>query len=176
MGELYEHPDTGEQVEIPDGADVQHVGDPVPAGHVGGVGAEGEILHWRMPPHTPAGELHPAQDPQQPYEPRFDRGSGFRRVLMSITDEVDVSALGPRNSIPALAYFLARNPDSPHVNKPSSTLVKLLQGAELGLAEDATAEGQVRRYLAALADAGLVAEREDGSYELTDAGRHELRN
>lgn len=180
MAEIYVHAETGEEFEIPDGSLVVHNGDLIDTSigpmrvHAEGV-AEGEILYWHNPPETPAGELHP--DVVVDYQPRFVRESGERRVLGSVSDEVDRSALGPRNTVSALTYFLARNPDTPHVNRPSITVLRQVQpNVMLDLPHDQTAEAQVEGYLAALIKAGLVEQRDDGSYAVTDAGRVELAN
>lgn len=171
----YEHPDTGEKVEIPAGSLIVRVGDevetmfgPLP---VGADGSDGEVLYWHNPPVTPEGELHPDQDPE--YEPLFDRSGARRRLLMHVTDEVDVTAteqnatarlvpieaLGPRNTPEALAYALARDPASPSFQPRFDEAL-----------------ARVFDLLGDLDAAGLVKRRDDGSYALTGAGWHELRN
>ena len=96
----------------------------------------------------------------------FDRLSVERRVLGHITDEVDADALGPRNTLAALTYALMRDPNTTRpVGRPKLDI----DGATLE--QVATL---VDEHLQRLVAAGLAAQREDGSFELTEAGHTEL--
>lgn len=98
----------------------------------------------------------------------FGRLSIERRVLAFITDGYTVP-LGPRNTLAALTYDLMRDPHTTHPPEPNGRL-------EVdGRTVEEVAE-TVLGYLTALIDAGLVEQREDGSFEVTDAGRDELSN
>jgi hypothetical protein len=92
----YTHPDTGEQVPIPDGAEVVR-------------DDNGDIIGWSNPPETPEGELHPNQ--VEGYEPQFERSGTERRVLAHITDEDHVGR-GPRNTIERLQEELEEDPNT----------------------------------------------------------------
>lgn len=92
------------------------------------------------------------------YDPHFDRLSVTRRVLGHVTDEVDIDAFGPRNTLEALSYALASDLNTP------------LHGTPTEVAPE------VQRHLDKLADAGLIKQRADDSYALTGAGLTELRN
>jgi hypothetical protein len=117
-----------------------------------------DVPPTEAPPPAPEGdELDPRQVPG--YEPKFPRLSTTRRVLGHVTDEVDQSALGPRNTLTALAYALWRDDNTPEI------------GGELSDATVATKE-----HLDQLVGAGLVEDRGDGSYGVTDAGWVELHN
>jgi hypothetical protein len=99
------------------------------------------------------------------YEPAFPRHSNTRRVLCFVTDEPDAFATfgpgaAPRNTLDALATAMLRDENSPGV---SST-------------DHIEARQQVRTELEALAAAGLVERRDDGTYALTDAGWVERSN
>lgn len=107
-------------------------------------------------PETPEGELHPCQ--VAGYEPHFDRLGVTRRVLGHVTDEVDVDAVGPRNTLEALSYGLATDANTP------------LHGTSTEVAPE------VQEHLDSLVEAGLLKVRKDGSYEVTAAGLTELRN
>jgi hypothetical protein len=100
---------------------------------------------------TRAADPHARED----YEPVFDRDSFERRVLAFVTDEEDATAspIGavPRNSIPAVAHAMRR--DHP----------------DLG-------EQDVEAALAKLVDGGLVEQRDDGTYGLTEDGFVERKN
>jgi hypothetical protein len=141
MGEIYTHPDTGEEIEIPDGAEITYVGK----------GKDAEIAGWSNPPDTPEGSLAP--DQVEDYEPSFDRAGIERRVLGYVTDDDHVGR-GPRNTPARLAQELDEDPFSPFVAE----------------------EDDVATHLEALVEAGLVEERDDGTYAVTDAGRVELAN
>lgn len=93
MGETYTHPETGETIEIPDGARIDY--------------ADGEVVGWSNPPVTPEGELHPSQ--VEGYEPKFDRLGTQRRVLAFITDE-DHMGRGPRNTVERLSLDVSEDP------------------------------------------------------------------
>lgn len=98
---------------------------------------------------------------------KLDREGVERRVLGHITDEEDTSALGPRNTLAALTYAIVRdqNTTNPPAGKPR------LDVDGLSTAEAAQA---VLDILELLIGEGLVKQRKDGSYELTDAGHLEL--
>lgn len=100
--------------------------------------------------------LHPCQ--VEGYEPHFDRLSTTRRVLGHVTDEVDVDALGPRNTLSALAYGLATDANTAISGDPDEVA------------------SEVQEHLDALTEAGLLNVRKNGSYEVTAAGLTELRN
>jgi hypothetical protein len=98
------------------------------------------------------------------YEPAFPRHSNTRRVLCFVTDEPDAFATFgpgavPRNTLGALAVAMLRDENSPAV---SGELIEARQ--------------QVRTELEALAAAGLVEQRGDGTYALTTAGWVERSN
>jgi hypothetical protein len=138
---VYVHPETGEEVEIPEGARITYLGK----------GKDREIAAWSNPPATPEGELHP--DQVEDYEPNFDRASVQRRVLGHITDENHVGR-GPRNTADRLSQELDEDPNSSFVAD----------------------EDDMQAILDELEDAGLVAARDDGTYEVTEPGRIELAN
>lgn len=108
---------------------------------------------------------------REDYEPHFDRSGTTRRVLGHITDEDHVGR-GPRNTTERLAVELAEDPNTRIF--PAST------------AGDATDEHEgieaydpatvVQEHLDELLAAGLIAARDDGAYEVTEAGRVELVN
>jgi hypothetical protein len=88
------------------------------------------------------------------YEPVLDRLSVERRVLGHITDEHHAGR-GPRNTFARLDQELGEDPHTDYE------------------------EGNVDRLdamLAELIDEGLVEERDNGTYGLTDAGFTELAN
>lgn len=88
------------------------------------------------------------------YEPNFDPLGTTRRVLGHITDEDHVGR-GPRNTVERLTQELAEDPFT---------------------AVEFNEVGAVQSHLDALEQAGLVAKRDDGSYEVTEAGQTELTN
>lgn len=98
-------------------------------------------------------ELHPDHVPG--YEPHFDRMGLTRRVLGFVTDE-DHLGLGPRNTHDLIARDMAGDVNSPQVTWDDSS--------------------RVQPALDKLVEAGLLEQREDGSYAVTEAGRVELRN
>lgn len=83
------------------------------------------------------------------YVPHFDRLGTTRRVLGHVTDEPHFGF--PRNTVERLQIELAEDPHT-----------------EFEAGDD------VQPHLAALVDAKLLKQREDGSFEVTDAGRTEL--
>lgn len=85
------------------------------------------------------------------YEPKFERVGTTRRVLGHITDD-DHIGRGPRNTLDRLVQELAEDPHTIYAGDVH----------------------QMRIYIRDLLDAGLVAEREDGTLHVTDAGRYEL--
>lgn len=84
------------------------------------------------------------------YEPKFDRLSVQRRVLMHVTDEEHVGR-GPRNTADRLTQELAEDPYT-----------------EFGEDNDS------QEYLDDLEASGLVEKRDDGTYGVTEAGHYEL--
>jgi hypothetical protein len=128
----------------------------------------GELVYVRLPSVT---ELHPTQVPG--YEAQFDRAGTVRRVLVFVTDEVDLDAneqnmsrylqgkeaFGPRNTVEAIAFAAARDDHTPGV-PPNYDAAKDI----------------VASALEKLEEAGLVTRRTAGSYKLTAAGQTELRN
>jgi hypothetical protein len=89
------------------------------------------------------------------YEPHFPRESHTRRVLGTITDEEDAQAGGvPRNTRDAVARVMVPDETSPKI----------------------TEQAHVDAEFDALAEAGLIEQRDDGSYGLTRAGWVELSN
>jgi hypothetical protein len=139
----------GTTVEIVDGSEIERDED-------------GEILYWRLPAITPAGERHP--DSVEDYEPFFPRDGSTRRVLMHITDEDHVGR-GPRNTVDRLAVELFEDPHSPGFKTVDVALVQqhldTLANARRGTLDPVVA---------------LVEKRKDGTYGVTDAGRVELAN
>lgn len=111
----------------------------------------GEIKFWSNPPATPEGELHPSQVVD--YEPKFDPLSVERRVLGHVTDDDHVGR-GPRNTPERLALELQEDPFSRFAGNLD----------------------QMQGYLQSLESAGLVHKRDDGTYEVTEAGHIELAN
>jgi hypothetical protein len=98
----------------------------------------------------PLPEPHPLHSLN--YEPVFPRTSVTRRVLGHITDEVDKTELGPRNSLKAITAGVIADPHT-----------------EIHHAE------QVQPYLDAIVDSGL-ATFHAGVYTVTEAGWRELMN
>jgi hypothetical protein len=86
------------------------------------------------------------------YEPVFPRTSVTRRVLGHITDEVDKTELGPRNSLAAITAGVIADPHT-----------------------EIHHEEQVPPYLDAIVDSGL-ATFHAGVYTVTEAGWRELMN
>lgn len=86
------------------------------------------------------------------YEPRFDRVGTTRRVLGHVTDE-DHAGRGPRNTLDRLVVELAEDPHT-----------------DIG----PDAPDDVRHHLDLLVDAGLLVQRPDNTYEVTDDGMYEL--
>lgn len=102
---------------------------------------------------TPQGEeLHPDQVPG--YEPHFDPTGTTRRVLGHVTDEDHVGR-GARNTVERLTVELAEDPYT---------------------AIEFNERDVVQNHLDELEKAGLVARRQDDTYEVTEAGMVELRN
>jgi hypothetical protein len=153
MGEIYTHPETGEETEIPDGAEITYVGK----------GADQQIAGWSNPPGTPEGELHP--DQVEGYDPHFARDSVQRRVLAYITDDDHVGR-GPRNTADRLAQELDEDPNTPFV----------LEGFDDPATGEPVEGDDVQGYLDELVEAGLVEARDDGTYGVTEPGRIELVN
>jgi hypothetical protein len=97
----------------------------------------------------------------------FDRLSVERRALGHITDEVDVTALGPRNTLAALTYALMTDANTTH---PPAGLPRLdVDGATVEQVAQAVLD-----LLSRLVGAGLASQRPDGSYAVTEAGVAEL--
>lgn len=102
-------------------------------------------------------------------EVAFDRLSVERRVLGHITEDVDQSWIGPRNTLAALTQALMTDR---HTTSPPPGLPRLdVDGVSV-----AEVAQTVLEHLERLVDAGLVEQHADGSYALTDAGVHELAN
>src|SRR5258708_785843 len=98
---------------------------------------------------------------------KFDRTSVHRRILGHITDETNVTALGPRNTLAALTYDLVRAVNRTH--PPPGRPRLEVEG------KNSTEVAQlVYDHIDALIDAGLVVQREDGTYAMTDEGHLEL--
>lgn len=85
------------------------------------------------------------------YQPVFDRLGTTRRVLGHITDD-DHIGRGPRNTLERLVQELAEDPHT------------IYHGDQWDMVD----------MLIALMDAGLVDQRPDETYVVTDAGRYEL--
>lgn len=108
-------------------------------------------------------------DPKDLPPVKFDRLSVERRVLGHVTDEVDQTPLGPRNTLAAITYALMtdRNTTRP-------------QGGQPRLETEGQTTAQIAQavldHLSRLVDAGLVEVNDDGEYALTDAGHLELRS
>jgi hypothetical protein len=118
----------------------------IPAGAVVDFNEAGEVTGWSNPSAT----VNPLA--VEDYEPQFDRLSVERRVLGHVTD-LDHSGRGPRNTPQRLSQELAEDPNT-----------------AFDFGED------VQGYLDDLEAHGLLARREDGSYEVTQAGQVELAN
>jgi len=99
---------------------------------------------------------------------KFPRTSVERRVLGHVTDEVDLTALGPRNTLAALTYALVRDRNTTH---PAGENAKL----DTDGATTAQSAQLVLEHLQRLEDEGLV-EEDAGHYTVTDAGWTELRS
>lgn len=98
---------------------------------------------------------------------KLDRLSVERRVLGHITDEVEFAALGSRNTLAALTYSLVRDRNTTNAPPPNPSL-------SIDGKSTADVAGEILAILGVLEGHGLIARREDGSYELTEAGRTEL--
>lgn len=197
---IYVSPD-GEHVEIPEGAQVERWRD-VPAEERAPDGeqrADDDIILWRNPPTGTA--MHPDQlkarqeiarerlavDPEDPefQDPesieklptKVARESVHRRVLQAVTDEVDDHRLGPRNTVDAIAAQLSSDRFTPQINAPSEAWLRVTSGGTVSVGHGwLTAEKQVRASLAVLLKHGLVADRGDGTFELTREGKREVAN
>lgn len=98
---------------------------------------------------------------------KVDRLSIERRVLGHITDEVEHSAIGSRNTLAALTYSISRDLNTTNPKDP--TLPRLsTEGGLGGIAQ------RIAEHIETLVGHGLVEKRDDGSYALTDAGHKEL--
>lgn len=97
------------------------------------------------------------------------RESVERRVLGHVTDEVDRDALGPRNTLAAIYHAVStdRNTTNPPNDKPRLNLDGLDVAQALQVVHD---------ILEHLVTVGLLEQREDTSYALTDLGHYELAN
>jgi len=98
---------------------------------------------------------------------KFDRLSVERRVLGHVTDEVNITALGPRNTLAAITYDLMTDRNTTH---PPSTHPRL----EVDGVSTEEIAAAVLAHLTALQDAGLLEARADGTYAVTEAGHLEL--
>jgi hypothetical protein len=116
---VYTHPDTGETVEIPEGAVVYR-------------NENGEITDWSNPPEYSGDELHP--DHVEDYDPHFERTGTTRRVLAFMTDEEHMGR--PRNTAAVIAEDMADDPNSAVEQGEEAAIQKHLdQLAAAGLAE-----------------------------------------
>lgn len=97
----------------------------------------------------------------------FPRMSVQRRVLGYVTDGEDSPRIGPRNTLAALTYSLMTDRTTTHPPEGRDRL-------EIEDKTIAEITNTVNEHLNALAGEGLVAQRDDGSYVVTDAGRVEL--
>lgn len=97
----------------------------------------------------------------------FPRLSLERRVLGHVTDEVDETEFGPRNTLAALTRALMTDRNTTNPATPEHGRLDV-ERPVVDVAQS------VLDVLAALQAAGLVSQREDGSYAVTDAGRVEL--
>jgi hypothetical protein len=93
------------------------------------------------------------EDPEN-FEPVLDRTGTERRVLGHISDEEHVGR-GPRNTAERLAQELAEDP-----------------GTAIEFDELTVVQG----HLDTLVGAGLIEQRDDGTYALTELGFTELAN
>lgn len=117
---VYVHPDTGEEIEIPEGSVVYR-------------NEDGEITDWSNPPEYSGDELHPNH--VEDYEPHFERNGTTRRVLAFITDEKHVGR--SRNTVEVIAEDMADDPNSAVESNETATIQKHLdQLAAAGLAEE----------------------------------------
>ena len=108
-----------------------------------------------------------AEDAPDLAETVFPRLSVERRVLGNITDEVDVIRVGPRNTLAAITYALMT--DVFTTNPPEGQ-----PRLDIGGKSTEQVAQEVLDMLDALADAGLVEQRDDDSYAVTEAGQAEL--
>src|SRR5215831_20963755 len=101
----------------------------------------------------PSGEFSEGHDlAVEDYDPNFDRLSTERRVLGFISDEDHLGR--PRNTVEVLAEDMRDDPNSDHAGDVE----------------------EMQEYLDSLEGVGLVAKRDDETYEVTEAGRVELAN
>ena len=99
----------------------------------------------------------------------LDRLSVERRVLGHITDEVEFTALGSRNTLAALTYSLMRDRNTTNAPPPNPSLD--IKGKSVGEVAQAILD-----ILTDLVSKGLAEVREDGAYALTELGHTELAN
>lgn len=115
----YTHPDTGETVEIPEGAVINR-------------NESGEITDWSNPAEYTGDDLHP--DHVEDYEPHFERNGTTRRVLVFITDEEHMGRA--RNTVEVIAEDMADDPNSAVESNETASVQKHLDLLEAaGLAE-----------------------------------------
>jgi DNA-binding transcriptional ArsR family regulator len=114
----YTHPDTGETVQIPEGAVVNR-------------NEDGEITDWTGTPEYTGEDLHP--DHVEGYEPHFERTGTTRRVLAFVTDQEHLGR--PRNTVEVIAEDMGSDPFSAIDGSLDVVQKHLDQLAEAGLAE-----------------------------------------
>jgi hypothetical protein len=100
-------------------------------------------------------------------ETAFPRLSLARRVLAFVSDEVDETAYGPRNTLTALTRGLSIDSHTTNPQNPDAERLDVT-----GSLEDVVRA--VYECLTSLVDAGLLKQAADGSYRVTNAGRMEL--
>lgn len=103
-------------------------------------------------------------------ESKFPRLSVQRRVLAHISDEVDETEFGPRNTLASLTRALMTDRNT--INPPTSDHGKLDVNGKT-VVEIAQ---QVLDHLEELIAAGLVEQHDDETYRLTDAGHAEIND
>jgi hypothetical protein len=111
----------------------------------------GEITSWSNPPQYTGEELAPGQVPG--YEPQFDPLGTTRRVLAFVTDEEHLGR--PRNTVAVITEDMASDPFS---------------------AVEYDEDDAVQKHLDQLQEAGLVEQRDDGTWAKTEAGLVEGQN
>jgi hypothetical protein len=99
-----------------------------------------------------------AEDPhaREDYEPKFSRDSYTRRVLAFTTDQEDSTATPEPGAVPRNTPFAIMW--SMRTDHPGKT------------------EENVHDELLKLVEAGMVQQRDDGTFALTDDGHVELKN
>jgi hypothetical protein len=115
----------------------------------------------------PGANLSTPYDPNADLPPvKFDRYSLERRVLGTVNDEEELTALGARNTLATVSHSLINDRNVTHPRAPMVEALDISGGS-------AAAIGIVYEKLTALVDADLL-DLEDGIYHKTDAGNAEL--